>query len=129
MSKENVEVVLKWLDAFEHGRDALRELAHPEIEWAPFEESHTPSHGIEAAMQLRDQWMEIWGEHQIEVEEVWDGGDDVVVAHHVTARGRASGVDVDVRLYGHFRVREAKIVYVFEYQDRGEALEAAGLKH
>jgi hypothetical protein len=34
---------------------AQYELLDPEIEWAPFEESHAPSRGIEGAMRIRDE--------------------------------------------------------------------------
>ena len=44
------------------------------------------------------------------------------------AQGKASGVQVDVRLYFHFKVRDEKIVDVYEYQDRAEALDALGLE-
>ena len=44
------------------------------------------------------------------------------------AQGKASGVQVDVRLYFHFKVRDDKIVYIYEHQDRTEALEAVGLR-
>jgi len=38
-----------------------------------------------------------------------------------------SGVEVDLRVYQHFKLRDGKIVYCYEYADRSEALEAAGL--
>jgi hypothetical protein len=31
-----VEIVRRWLWAFENDDNVFRELAHPEIEWAPF---------------------------------------------------------------------------------------------
>ena len=43
------------------------------------------------------------------------------------AGARCSGVEVDLHLYMHFKLRGGKIVYLYEYADRGEALEAAGL--
>jgi len=46
---------------------------------------------------------------------------------HLTGRGKMSGVEVDLRIYFHFKLRDGKIVYVYEYDDRGEALEVAGL--
>jgi hypothetical protein len=45
----------------------------------------------------------------------------------LTGRGVRSGVEVDLRVYQHFKLRDGKIVYLYEYADRGEALEAAGL--
>ena len=44
------------------------------------------------------------------------------------ARGRGSGVAVDVRLYFHFKVRDDKVIYIFEHRDRASALEAVGLR-
>jgi ketosteroid isomerase-like protein len=128
MSRENVEVVRRWLWAFESDTDAFRDTIHPEIEWFPFEESHTPSYGVEGAMRIRNQWIDTWDEHRIDIEELIEEGDSVVASLHVTARGQASGVEVDVRLHGHFKVRDDKIVYVFEHEDRAAALEAVGLR-
>ncbi len=126
MSQENIDLVRRWVWAFENDRDAFRDTLHPEIEWRPFEESHTPSHGHEGALRIRDEWLATWDEHRIELEEVVDKGDSVVASLHVTARGGASGVEVDVRLYGHFKVRDGRVVYLYEHEDKAEALEAAG---
>jgi len=62
------------------------------------------------------------------IEELVERGDDVVVAIHLTARGRGSGAEVDVRLYPHVRVQDGMIVYVFEYDNRAEALRAIGVE-
>ena len=53
--------------------------------------------------------------------------DSVVACLHLTGQGKSSGVEVDLRLYMHFKLRDGKIVYLYGYADRGEALEAAGL--
>jgi ketosteroid isomerase-like protein len=42
-------------------------------------------------------------------------------------RGKTSGAKVDVRIHFHFKVQNGKVVYTFEYEDKAEALEAAGL--
>jgi hypothetical protein len=34
---------------------------------------------------------------------------------------------VDVRLYVHVKVKDGQLAYVFEYEDRAEALKAVGL--
>jgi ketosteroid isomerase-like protein len=46
---------------------------------------------------------------------------------HLTGRGKTSGAKVDVRVHFHLKVRDGKIVYVYEHLDKAEALEAAGL--
>ena len=43
-------------------------------------------------------------------------------------RGRGSGIVVEDHDYAHWKVRDRKIVYCYEYRTRDEALEAAGLR-
>jgi hypothetical protein len=128
MSRDNVEVVRRWLWAFESDDDAFRELTHPEIEWAPFEENHTVSHGFDGATRIRNGWLDAWAEHRVDIEEMVERGRDVIASLRVTARGRGSGVEVDVRLHLHFKVRGEKVDYLFEHEDRAEALKAVGLE-
>lgn len=120
------EVVRGWLWAFENDTDAFRDSLHPEIEWFPFEENHVPSYGIEGAMRIRNGWIDTWEEHRVDLEELVEQGDSVVASVHVTASGKTSGVEVAVRLHLQFKVRDGKVVYVFEHEDRAAALAAAG---
>jgi ketosteroid isomerase-like protein len=62
-----------------------------------------------------------------DLEEVVEEGDNVVALVHLTARGTGSGVEVDVRFYAQFKVRNGKVICVFDHEDRAAALEAAGL--
>jgi hypothetical protein len=128
MSQENVEIVRRWLWAFDNSDDVFRELTHPEIEWAPFEENHTVSHGHAGAMRLRNGWREAWDEHNVGIEELIEAGEDVVAILHLTARGASSGVEVNVHIYGHFKLRDGAVIYFYEHQDRIEALKAVGLE-
>jgi ketosteroid isomerase-like protein len=127
MSQENVEIVRRFTWALENDRDVFLETLHPDIEWRPFEEANTPSHGHAGALQIRDRWLTAWEEHRIELGEFHHDGDDVVSSVHITARGRGSGVEVDVYVHGHFKIRDGKIVYFYEHEDKAEALAAAGL--
>src|SRR5438477_353935 len=128
MSQENVEVVRRWILAFDNDTDTFSRLTHPEIEWMPFEDNHTPSNGLDSAMRIRNGWLDAWDEHRVEIEDALDGGDDDVVAIvHLIGRGRGSGVEVDVRLYGHLKVRDGMVVYLYEHEDRADALIAVGL--
>jgi ketosteroid isomerase-like protein len=131
MSQENVEVrseaVRRWFWAFENDTDIFRSSLHPEIEWFPIEEDHTPTYGVEGAMRLRNEWLDTWDEHRVDLEDVIEEGESVVVLATVTARGKASGVEVNLRVHYQFKVRDDKVVYLYEHEDRQEALEAAGL--
>ena len=127
MSQENVEIVRRSIEAFQHDEEAWLSTSDPAFEWHPIEEGHIPSRGHEAAIGVRRRWLEGWEGLQIDVEETEDRADSVVACVHLTGRGKRSGVEVDLRFYGHFKLRDGKIVYVYEYAERGEALEAAGL--
>src|SRR5919201_4444997 len=99
MSPENAEeLARKSISSFENDPDGFRDTLHPDIVWFPFEDNHTPSHGIGGAMRIRNHWLDSWSDMQAEVEEVFGDGDSVVASVHVTAQGKASGAKVDVRL-------------------------------
>jgi ketosteroid isomerase-like protein len=118
------ELARRWIGSFEEDPDGFRDTLHPEIVWFPFEDNHTPSHGIEGALRIRSHWLDSWDEMEAEVEEVVGDADSVIATVHVVAQGKTSGVKVDVRLYFHFKARDKKIVYVYEHQDRATALDA-----
>jgi ketosteroid isomerase-like protein len=131
MSQENIEVrneaVRRFFAAFEDEDDAFRAALHPEIEWYPIEENRTPTRGIDAALWNRNQWLDTWDEYQQDVEEAIEDGDDVVACVHIKARGRGSGIEADVRFFAQFKVRDGKVAYIYDHDDRAAALKAAGL--
>jgi hypothetical protein len=122
-----VEIIRRWIWAFENDADAFRDTLHPEIEWFPIEENQRRLYGVDAAMQNRNEWLDTWDEHRLDLEEVIEDGDGVVALIHITARGKASGVKADIRFYTHVKMRDHQIVYVFDHSDRAAALKAAGL--
>ena len=67
-----------------------------------------------------------WDELHFEVEEIRELPDGVVALVRFQARGRASGVDLDVPTGWHFRVAGGKITYSRAYSKPEEALRAAG---
>jgi ketosteroid isomerase-like protein len=131
MSQESVvvrnEAVRRFFSAFDREDETFRETLHPQIEWYPIEENRTPTRGVDAAMWNRNEWLRTWDEHRLELEEVVEEGDTVVASVHIKARGRGSGVEVDVRFYAQFEVRDGKVVYIYDHEDRQAAIKAAGL--
>src|ERR671939_224386 len=110
MAQENVEIVRRNIWAFVNDLDTFGDLTHPEIEWAPVEQNHTPSHGVEGALRIRNSWLEAWDESRLDVEEIFDAGDeDVLVVAIAVGRGRGSGVGVELRLYFHGKVSDGKV--------------------
>ena len=104
MSEENVEIVRLAYAAFSEGDlDALAQLTDPD--WVfDFSRSIGPDYMV-------------------------GPGGEIVVRHHVSAKGRGSGVEweriPDAMLV--WELRDRKIIKTTLYQRRAEALEAAGL--
>ena len=123
MSQENVEVVRQFL--LLEVEEALR-YADPDIVWNPAEESATQGHDAVRASLVR--WKSEWDEYEMLPEEFEQMGDRVVVDVSFRARGRASGIEVDARLYDVYTLRGGKIIRMDQFTQRSEALQAAGLQ-
>jgi ketosteroid isomerase-like protein len=67
-------------------------------------------------------------EVRFEIEETRDAGEQAVGLGRFRARGRASGVDLNVPLGVFIRVRNGKLVYLRLFTEPTDALEAAGLR-
>ena len=123
MSQENIEVVRRFL--LLEVEEALT-YADPDIVWNPAEESATQGHDAVRASLVR--WKSEWDRYEMLPEEFEETGDRVVVAVSFRARGRASGIEVDARLYDVYTLRDGKIIRMDQFTQRSEALHAAGLQ-
>jgi ketosteroid isomerase-like protein len=125
--QENVQVVRGIWDAYSRGDfDQIRALSDPDVTMITVEEGSL--HGIEAVRRNHERWWEAWESHETTVEEVIGVGDRVFVMARFRGRGRASGVEVEGSHFEVYTVRNRKVVRVEEFMERGEALEAAGLR-
>ena len=122
MSERNVEVVRRFLVL---DVDEALEYARPRHRVEP----HRGSRGRGTRCRSRQpaRWKGEWEDYELLPEEFDHVGDRVVVAVRMRARGRASGIPVDARLYDVYTLREGKIVRMDQFTRRSEALEAAGL--
>jgi ketosteroid isomerase-like protein len=75
-----------------------------------------------------DEYYAAWERLDLRPEEIIDTGDQVVVFVHEVARGRESGVVLETDTATISTFRDGMIVRVRGFMDRGEALEAAGLR-
>jgi ketosteroid isomerase-like protein len=127
MSQENVEVVREAWDAYSGGDyDRIAGFHDPHIVVVTLEDGAV--YGNNAVLANYERWDEAWEGAETSLEEVLGHGDRVFVAARFHARGRASGVEVETRLYEVYTVRDGKVLRIDEYATRDEALEAAGLR-
>jgi ketosteroid isomerase-like protein len=129
MSQENVELALRALDAFQRqDADALVALLSPEVVW----EENPDLPGLREVYRGRAEvreWMaavlEVLKDLHAEVEELTELGDDRVFAEGVlTARGKGSGVPVELRVWMVLWFAESKITRRQVFWTRDQALEA-----
>ena len=101
-----------------------------DIEWqAAREDPDAALHrGHDGVLGYLGQWTEAYDGLQVEPREFIDGGDRILVWVHITGRGRASGLDLDMQQAQIATVRGGKIVRTDEYFDRAEALASMGIE-
>jgi ketosteroid isomerase-like protein len=131
MSQENVEVVRRWLWAFENDTDAFRETIHPEIEWRAMEGAPDDvglMQGLDAVEAYAQDWFDHFDDLRLEPEELIDAGDRVVAVQRLSGRAKRSGVETELRYAVVYTVSGGKIVRGREYATREQALESAGLR-
>ena len=69
-----------------------------------------------------------WSDWSLEPQEYIDAGDQVVVMVEMKATGRGSGVEIDREDALVYTLREGKHVRLDYFNNRQQALEAAGLR-
>jgi ketosteroid isomerase-like protein len=132
MSEENVEIVRGVYDAAaRHDAATVLALYDPEVE---LDASRLQVAGLAGVYRghngLRSffrQWHEAWGSIEYDYEELIDAGEQVISVVTRHARGRASGVEVEMPVALVWTLREGKVVRVSWFLSRPESLEAAGL--
>ena len=127
MSEENVEVVREAWDAYSRGDyDRIAGFHDPHIVVVTLEDGAV--YGNDAVLANYERWNEAWESAETTLEEVIGQGDRVFLALRFQGRGRASGIEIDTRLYEVYTLRDGKVLRIDEYATRDEALEAAGLR-
>jgi ketosteroid isomerase-like protein len=126
---ENLAVVRRTIESFANDLETWLDMLDPAVKWYPQEEHHTLLLGRNAALRRRERWRETFqeGTYGLEIEELRGNGENVFSVLREWGRGRGSGIEVEDHDYAHWKVRNGKIVYCYEYGTRREALEAAGL--
>jgi len=132
MSQRNLEVVRRSYEAWSRGDfEAFFRSFDADIEW------HLPEGGINADIyrghrevrQFMESYLEAFDCFRMEPERFFEMGDRIVVFVHSRARGKGSGVEVEVRPAHLWTMRDGKAVRfeLFPEREREKALEAVGL--
>lgn len=134
MSPENAEVVRRAGDALNRrDLDAFVALLSPYVEWEESGDVLPGLRGFHRGAQAVRKWfdeaiLEAWESLHSEPEEITEASDGRVFAQsRATARGRASGVEVELRFWQVFWLADGKIVRRRLFRTRDAALVAAGL--
>jgi ketosteroid isomerase-like protein len=128
---QNVEIVQQAFEAWNRGDypAALKRIA-PEIKV----ESHLGGDidGTYEGIAGLQSWLAgFWGsfaEFHTDIDECIAGDAEVAILAHLYGRGRGSGVEVEMRNWQLFTVRDGLIVRYRLFAKREQALEAAGLQ-
>jgi ketosteroid isomerase-like protein len=141
MSQENVELVLRWYgflpdmgdaDADDQAvlDEAFRDYLDEEYEVrlpADYPEGEPVFRGRDGLVGFAAMLRDAWSEWRFEPERTIDAGDCVVVFMRVVAKGRESGVPIELTSTQVVTVCEGRMTSTRVYRDRAKALKAAGL--
>ena len=126
MSQENEEIVREAWDTYSRrDYDRVAGFHDPHIVVITLEDGAV--YGNDAVIANYKRWHEAWETAETTLEEVVGHGDRMFLAVRFHGRGRASGIEVEERLYEIYMLRDGKVLRIDEYEGRAEALEAAGL--
>ena len=135
MSQENVETLRRLYAEWAKGNLwALRDIADPNIEWewspglASISGGARIYRGLDEIGAATLEFVDGWDRYWMTAEDFIDVDDEVVVVP-MNLHARAAGSDkvIDQPSAGVWTLRNGKAVSVRYYDDRDEALEAAGL--
>ena len=135
MSQENVEIVRGIYDAVNR-RDVVTPFTvyAEDIVWDVSKSrravlySQPIYHGHEGVRQMWRDGLSAFREVDFEVGELLDAGDRVLAVIHERETGRASGVPVTASHLAVWTLADGKVTQMQVFDDRQQALEAAGLR-
>jgi ketosteroid isomerase-like protein len=126
MSRKNVEVVRSFTEAYLRG-DHVGALSYLASDVFYEVGQELPARRPDELLAMWKRWEAEWERIELIPEEYLDAGDQVMVAVRYSGRGRASGIELEDRLFEVHTLRDGKIARKRDFKTRSEALEAAGL--
>jgi ketosteroid isomerase-like protein len=125
----NVDAIRRMLDGFNRGDFAALNELDPQAELQ--DEPRIPGASWNFGHRGAIDWaVKLWQSFEglsLEVSEPLEAGDRVVMRWQASGKGKRSGIDVDMRGYCAFTMREGKVRRVEFYETRDAALGTVGL--
>jgi ketosteroid isomerase-like protein len=132
MSRQNLDLVRSIYAAWERGDFSSAVWADPAIEFGFDDGPGAGSvRGLTAMAEGFGDFLGTWEEWRVEAHEYRElDGEHVVVRHHVSARGKASGLEVGqmpAKEAGLFQLRDGKVTRLLFYWEYERMLADLGL--
>jgi ketosteroid isomerase-like protein len=132
MPQENVDVVRRAWDAWLRGDlPGVFSNFDPEVVWDTSHFHDWPEaayHGIDGVERFLTEWLEVWADYEMDVDDVIATPDGRVVSLlRQRGRGRDSGLPMEMSLAQIATFQDGKVTRLDNYEDQGEALRDAGL--
>jgi hypothetical protein len=133
MSQENVEIVRGAVEAFNGGHfEAAMDRLHPDVEWQSLDVFPDPGmyRGPEGVREFFETWLDTFQGFRLHLEDCVTVDQHLVLATlRVSGEGAGSGVEVESPAFFQLlEVRDGLVIRARMFQERAEALEAAGLR-
>jgi len=128
MSADQIAVAKRPYAARNRGQvDAVLAECDPDVEWHPHLATlgGKPIFGHAGVREYMASLTEDWEYFHHEPEEFFGVGDNVVAFVHTSARGKSSGIELDVPVGHVFSFRDGRVLRFVTYLDRSEAMRAA----
>jgi len=130
MSRENVEIVKRLYQAWSAGDpEVALELVSPDVVWIAIEDAPDAGtyRGTAGVLAYFGDWLQDFEDLRMEFDELIGAGEFLVAVQRGRARGKGSGVEVDLRYAVLYEFEDGRITRVREFRTKEQALEAAGL--
>jgi ketosteroid isomerase-like protein len=132
MSQANLDLLRRGFEHVARTGELLPEIGHPDFVWdtTTFRGGINPETcvGLDETNRWLARWVEGFENWSIDVEEVFDAGDQVVTTVRQHANPRQGGPEVEMRFAQTWTFRDGLVARMQMYADRDEALQAAGLE-
>jgi len=131
MSEETIDRLRAALDAFNRTGEIGPDLLDSNIEMhqaSSIIDTAGVFHGREGLREMLGELQEAFEDLSFEAEEISETPEGEIVAFiRVRGRGKGSGIEVDNAIAWVVTLRDDSIARIVVYEERAEALEAAGL--